>query len=345
MVSSENAWAGKHKNHGSFLLEFQPCGLTPSPTLSPTNSSVTPSPTVTGQTGVPTKFSTNTPTIKEPTTDTTTSPESQPQVPSVPTSSSVTNAPSKSSNIVAGLDCTLPDPVQIDTDLTLQQIANYRDNTFTMKLTYTGGQSWIGIGVNTLGKSKMVPAVAVIGRAQENDNGITSVSVLKYEMNSDAEDATGVIEMEEALQTLTDVSFVQTSTSSILTFTKRLNDEELSLESSNTWIYAVGLDQNAWQGRHTVHGSFQFEFSPCVVVPTAPPASIGQTVSPYPTITNKVASPNEGGLSGFSFFDTSKPNQDLWEIHGFLFFPFFLKIILVAQFSSISIEGMAPSRF
>ena len=88
----------------------------------------------------------------------------------------------------AATECVLSNPITIKDGLTLQQVQNSADGTYSMRLTYTGGQSWIGIGINEEGKSKMSPANAVIGRVE--DDG--STSVLHYRMTSDDKDASGV---------------------------------------------------------------------------------------------------------------------------------------------------------
>jgi hypothetical protein len=175
----------------------------------------------------------------------------------------------------AAAECVLSDPIAIaDEGLFLQHVKNVQEGTYTMKLTYTGGQAWIGIGINTDSNSKMTPANAVIGRA---DLGDTSQRVLYYNMFSDAEDASGVVAYSTS--TLKDASFVQDSAGSVLTFTQDLSEMGATDESS--WIFAVGLADNQWVGKHKVHGSFQLSLADnCVtttvtdspsVIPTNPP--------------------------------------------------------------------------
>jgi hypothetical protein len=91
--------------------------------------------------------------------------------------------------------------------------------------------------------------------------GITPIgsSVLKYDVKNTKEDASGVIPMADELQTLMDATFEQNGETSILTFTQKLvdsgmNDQPITDESS--WVYAVGLPDNQWEGTHKVHGSF-----------------------------------------------------------------------------------------
>ena len=47
--------------------------------------------------------------------------------------------------------------------ITLEQVTNQVAGTFTMHLTYSGSQSWIGIGINQQGTSNMTPTTAIIG--------------------------------------------------------------------------------------------------------------------------------------------------------------------------------------
>ena len=158
----------------------------------------------------------------------------------------------------SGNRCSLSDPIEIDTNLFLEQ-RRYDDETFTMRLTYTGGRSWIGIGMIEGGIGK--PAAAVIGRA---DN---KTSVEKYGINTRGEDGSGVVPMASFSQTLMDATFEQTESTSTLTFTKYLSEPydvpEQIVTYRTVWIYAVGLPDNAWGGVHKIHGSVLFDFSTC----------------------------------------------------------------------------------
>jgi hypothetical protein len=84
-------------------------------------------------------------------------------------------------------------------------------------------------------------------------------SVLKYDLVTDSEDGSGVVPMADDLQTLMDATFEQDEETwaSILTFTQKLDDVGLTTISDTTsWLYAIGLPDNQWQGKHEVHGSF-----------------------------------------------------------------------------------------
>jgi hypothetical protein len=87
-------------------------------------------------------------------------------------------------------------------------------------------------------------------------------SVLKYDLVTDADDGSGVQTMADDMQTLTEVSFVQFEEAqvSVLTFTQKSNDvgyESIGgISDETSWIFAIGLPYNQWQGKHEVHGSF-----------------------------------------------------------------------------------------
>jgi hypothetical protein len=217
----------------------------------------------------------------------------------------------------AAPNCILSDPIPIHKDgsVTMEQAADYDAGTFTMRITYTGGRSYVGIGVNLNGGTGMIPAKAVIGRGYEEvQDGTatttTTTTVLQYDLYSDAKDGSGVVPFDPSLQTLSDTSFVQTESTSILTFTQPLQDETagLAISDSSSWIFAVGLPNNEWQGKHSIHGSFSFALTPCVypatTVPTTAPVAapvVDSSVPGTPTITSE----NGGGGD-----DVDNPNND-----------------------------------
>lgn len=148
------------------------------------------------------------------------------------------------SRVGAELLCALGDPISLDENglVTMEQVANRAEGTFTMRLTYSGGQSWIGIGINHENSDNMTPATAVIGRMLDGEP-----SILKYDLESDAKDGSGVIPMD--LQNLQDVSFTQTETTSVLQFTQLLSEDTQVVTDESVWIYAVGLPDNQWAGK------------------------------------------------------------------------------------------------
>jgi hypothetical protein len=161
--------------------------------------------------------------------------------------------------------CSYPDPVAIHSDgaVLLEYYMNGVEGTFTMRVTYLAGHSWVGIGINTAGDDGMVPALAVIGRLE--DDGTGALSVKRYILSSDAKDGSGVQALDDVHGQLRDASFVQTENGeSILEFThdlEILSEDDASgvvhtVTADSTWIWAVGLADNVWEGKHRVHGSF-----------------------------------------------------------------------------------------
>lgn len=250
---------------------------------------------------------------------------------------------------VPAVQCFLSAPIALEDDLALQHVKNDRHGTYTMKWTYTGGYAWIGIGINREGRDKMTPADAVIGRM--NDDGMTT-SVLHYGLSSDAEDASGVEPYPS--NTIQDATFEQFESedgtmTTVLTFTQDL--EEMAVTDDSIWIYAVGLPDNVWVGKHDIHGSFQLPLvddcivvtpSPTIMPTTASPTTVRPpTISPLPTMTpiptsmptmetgSPTSSPSteaqsiesEASLAastnnGLIIVDTTRPDQALWIAHG-----------------------------
>ncbi|VEU42490.1 unnamed protein product [Pseudo-nitzschia multistriata] len=160
----------------------------------------------------------------------------------------------------------------------LSNYVNEDEGTFTMRLRYTGGQAWVGIGVNTEGKGDMMPAHAVIGDV--------SRGVKRYSLINDDKKASGVIPLEDVNAHLKAGKFHQTDSESILEFTQDLVVREPGssvvyheISLSSVWIFAIGLPGNAWEGKHKVHGAFDgLElFKGCVKdtdPPTLPPTDM-----------------------------------------------------------------------
>jgi hypothetical protein len=211
--------------------------------------------------------------------------------------------------------CPLADPITLDSDglVTLEQVANKAEGTFTMRLTYSGGQSWVGIGINREGSSNMEPTAAVIGRILD---GAPDVS--KYDLISSSKDGSGVIPMD--LQNLKDVKFEQTDTTSVLTFTQQLSDETVTVTDDSVWIYAVGLPDNQWAGKHLIHGAFYLRGMDelCTEVatgPTSAPAPTDGTDTQDSNPSGSTSSEQSGIVQVASTEDETRP---LWVAHGVL---------------------------
>jgi len=195
--------------------------------------------------------------------------------------------------------CTLSEPVALDDDETtfLQHVRNPLDNTFTMRLTYTAGHSWIGVGINTRGNpDKMTPGVAVIGRQYSEDDGRGSFVGL-YNLVSDSEDGSGVVLLSGGQRELTYTSFEQSyeteTGESVLQFTQTLDSIGLDSESSSdaVWIWAVGLPDNEWEGKHKLYGSFSLDMiDNCV--------EVEEDEEPASQVEGDNAGDNNDGMSG-----------------------------------------------
>jgi hypothetical protein len=81
---------------------------------------------------------------------------------------------------------------------------------------------------------------------------------LKYDVTNTKEDGSGVIKMADEFQTLMNATFEQDGETSVLTFTQKLDDSGMQgpITDESSWIYAVGLPDNQWEGTHKIHGSF-----------------------------------------------------------------------------------------
>jgi hypothetical protein len=106
---------------------------------------------------------------------------------------------------------------------------------------------------------------------------------LKYDVTNTNEDASGVIAMADELQTLMDATFEQDGKTSVLTFTQKMDDVGLGIASitgETSWIYAIGLPDNQWEGSHKIHGSFFMPLEENCAV--AAPAEEGAAPVPAP---------------------------------------------------------------
>lgn len=172
-----------------------------------------------------------------------------------------------SSVLVAGQNdgCVFSDPLSIhqSDQVFLEQYVNPVDGTYTMRIRYTGGSSWIGMGVNYNGESQMIPAYAVIG--QVKSGGVSSVE--RYWIDSKSE--SGLNPLEDVNGHLKSSSFEQLNGESILTFTHDLiildedngsGSVEYEHNAKSRWIWAVGSPDNQW-GSHQLRGSFEFALS------------------------------------------------------------------------------------
>merc|ERR1711862_808481 len=112
------------------------------------------------------------------------------------------------------------------------------NETFLMASLRYNGIGWIGFGI-TDSPGSMIGADAIIGNPDFAFEG--KRSVLKYDI--DSIDISGIVPMEESMQTLADASITQDSNTTVLTFTKVLKEEgekEILSSGTNKFIWAVG---------------------------------------------------------------------------------------------------------
>lgn len=215
-----------------------------------------------------------------------------------PTSASGSNTQAQGTSTgsaAASAACSFADAIALDQNglLELQQFTNPDLGTYTMKLTYSGGRAFIGIGINQNGVPQMTPAIAVIGRA---DGG--SPSVQRYQLSG----GSSVQLLDSSLQTLVNASFVQTDSESTLTFTHYLSESgQTAISDSTQWIYAVGFSDNRWNG-HSLQGGFKLSLTPSC-------QSTG-------TGTGTGASATQGGIVFASV--GGEPDKKMWRTHGIL---------------------------
>lgn len=207
--------------------------------------------------------------------------------------------------------CSYPDPVAIHNSgsVVLERYMNEDEGTFTMRVTYSAGYSWVGIGVNTAGDNGMIPGLAVIGRLEDDGE----LAVKRYRLSSDSKDASGVIALDDVPGHLRDASFVQTENGeSILEFThdlQILSEDGTSVlhtvTSDSAWIWAVGLADNVWEGKHQVHGSFtnlEMQDTCVLTTTTAPTGTQTESGTDESTVT-----PTEAGT------DAADAADEAWE--------------------------------
>ena len=158
-------------------------------------------------------------------------------------------------------------------EVLLQHYTNTAEGTYTIRMTYLDGHAWVGIGTNFIDEPWMAPAYAVIGK-QQNGQG----NVQRYWLDEEYEDGSGVMPYKDINGHLKKSwSFVQTDDDeSILEFTHDLvileeddqdgtgvtnGNVEYQVTPQSTWVWAIGLPDNQWEGIHRIHGSFQLALS------------------------------------------------------------------------------------
>jgi hypothetical protein len=134
-------------------------------------------------------------------------------------------------------------------------------------------------------------------------------SVLKYDVTNTKKDASGVTAMAEELQTLMDTTFEQDGETSVLTFTQKLVDsgmDDQPITDESSWIFAVGLPDNQWEGSHKVHGSFFLPLEENCMAPVI--------AAPVPVVASATGQASGSGLVMRE--DVTETTFPLWVAHG-----------------------------
>ncbi|KAL3909106.1 MAG: hypothetical protein SGILL_008221 [Bacillariaceae sp.] len=222
------------------------------------------------------------------------------------------------SKVSAQLQCSYSEEIALNAENTvfLQQYVNQQEGTYSVRLRYTEGYSWIGVGINYYDEAYMVPAYSVIGREEDD----ASVTVARYWLERTF--VTGILPIEDPNEHLkAGARLIQENESTILEFTHDLVilEEGIVYEnvtSDSIWIWAVGPQDNEWGTRHTLQGSFSVELSETCVDPsfgatnTTLPWGDGNNIGEDPT-TETASSTN------IVFNEPqTRASRGLWITHG-----------------------------
>lgn len=142
-------------------------------------------------------------------------------------------------------------------------------------------EGWLGFGISPSGG--MAPAEAVIGLPDD-------VTVLKYDMSQKS--SSGVVPMDDDKQTLMNKSIVQENGSTVMTFSKYLDEDTYPLsDGENTCIFAEG-GSNTFGYHGSSRGQFTLNLDTAASTTTDAP-SMGDATTTQPP----VAAPSDGNPS------------------------------------------------
>eukprot|EP00934_Nitzschia_sp_Nitz4_P005580 Nitzschia sp. Nitz4//scaffold265_size26576//19238//19849//NITZ4_008251-RA/size26576-processed-gene-0.13-mRNA-1//1//CDS//3329544849//5570//frame0 len=184
---------------------------------------------------------------------------------------------------VASATCYFSEPISLghEGDIELQQYVNEEDDSFTIKVTYSGGQSYVAVGLNDNGGGSMTPSTAFIGQM--------SSGVRTHRLTT-----TGIVVSDDEM--LTDATFVQEDGVSTLLFTQSLSYLDRNLTEPTVWIYSVGYEGNLFTG-HSQYGNFMMELTPNCTSDGDDDMSVAAAGSLFPS-SSMVALSIFGGLVG-----------------------------------------------
>jgi hypothetical protein len=111
--------------------------------------------------------------------------------------------------------------------------------------------------------------------------------------------------MADELQTLMDATFEQNGETSVLTFTQKLVDVgQPAITDESSWIFAVGLPDNQWDGVHKLLGSFSL------------PLQEGCTAGAGAAAPNTTSSSGSQAAGLVMRQDVTETTLPLWVAHG-----------------------------
>jgi len=120
------------------------------------------------------------------------------------------------------------------------------DNTVLKGSLRYDGVGWLGFGISD---GSIVGSDAIIGKPDLEFED--KKSVMKYDIDSDK--LSGIVPMEDTMQTLKDASITQDGSKTVLEFTKILKEDtelEIKAEGDNSFVWAVGdtntVGQEKW---------------------------------------------------------------------------------------------------
>eukprot|EP00586_Coscinodiscus_wailesii_P016575 CAMPEP_0172499732 /NCGR_PEP_ID=MMETSP1066-20121228/130120_1 /TAXON_ID=671091 /ORGANISM="Coscinodiscus wailesii, Strain CCMP2513" /LENGTH=354 /DNA_ID=CAMNT_0013273631 /DNA_START=50 /DNA_END=1111 /DNA_ORIENTATION=- len=152
--------------------------------------------------------------------------------------------------------------IQLDDMLTLEYDLNNTDSSVTIKMTYAD-QGWVSFG---FGKG-MIGSTAAIG--QPLISGISHNPGMYY-MATYADD--GTTTLPDANQTLINASITYVDKTTVLTFTKLLNDPRdkipVNISGLNNFLYAYG--DTLTLAHHIGSGAFELDFKGGEIAVTEP---------------------------------------------------------------------------
>jgi hypothetical protein len=162
---------------------------------------------------------------------------------------------------------------------TLEYLVNLNDpdangqDTVTIKLTVPT-TAWVGVGTSTEGA--MPGSEAVIGKPQDG-------TVRKYSLN--ARSPSAIDEMPEAQQTLINTDLVQSGGSTVMTYTKILEEDgEIIINGNGDNIFVTAYGFSNTFSFHQGYGSYSINLSTVAIEesPTAAPTTASPVLSTDP---------------------------------------------------------------